>query len=126
MRHHLHGGAGGFHQVIWAANPFQTAETIGVKLTHTSPDGAGGYPGNIEVAVTYTLTNDNELIIDYTATTDKTTALTLTNHSYFNLSGNAAETIHQHHVTMDVDEFVELDQELIPTGNKTRCLEYFF
>lgn len=116
--HHLHGGPEGFHQVVWTTDSFQTAETIGVKLTHTSPDGSGGYPGNVEVAVTYTLTNHNELIIDYAATTDKTTALTLTNHSYFNLSGNIAETIHDHHVTMDVNEFVDLDQELIPTGNK--------
>lgn len=116
--HHLHGGPEGFHQVVWTANPFQTAETIGVELTHTNPDGSGGYPGTIEAAVTYTLTNDNELIINYRATTDKTTALTLTNHSYFNLSGDAVETIHQHHITMNVDEFVELNQDLIPTGNK--------
>lgn len=116
--HNLHGGPEGFHQVVWTANPFQTAETIGVVLTHTSPDGTGGYPGTIEAAVTYTLTNDNELIIDYNATTDKTTALTLTNHSYFNLSGDVSETIHHHQVTMNVDDFVELDQELIPTGSK--------
>ena len=70
------------------------------------------------MTVTYTLTNNNELIIDYAATSDKTTALTLTNHSYFNLTGNMARTIHDHHVTMDCDEFVELDKELIPTGNK--------
>ena len=115
---HLHGGAEGFHQVVWTATPFQTAETIGVKLTHTSQDGSSGYTGNLEIAVTYTLTNDNKLMIDYSATTDKTAALTLTNHSYFNLSGNLAETIHNHQVTMNVDEFVELDKELIPTGNK--------
>lgn len=115
---HLHGGAEGFHQVIWSVTPFQTAETVGVKLTNTSPDHSGGYAGNLEIAVTYTLTNHNELSIDYSATTDKTTALTLTNHSYFNLSGNLAETIHNHHVTMNVDEFVELDNELIPTGHK--------
>lgn len=115
---HLHGGSEGFHQVVWAATPFQTTETVGVKLTHTSPDGSNGYTGHLEIAVTYTLTNHNELIINYSATTDKTAALTLTNHSYFNLSGNLAETIHNHHVTMNVDEFVELDHELIPTGHK--------
>ncbi len=116
--HHLHGGAGGFHQVIWNTSPFQTDDLVGVKLTHRSLDGEGGYPGTVEVAVTYTLTNNNELIIDYSATSDKTTALALTNHSYFNLSGNLAATIHSHHVTIDSDEFVELDKELIPTGKK--------
>lgn len=115
---HLHGGAEGFHQVIWTATPFQTAETVGVKLTHTSANHSGGYAGNLEIAVTYTLTNHNELSMNYSATTDQTTALTLTNHSYFNLSGNLVETIHNHHVTMNVDEFVELDKELIPTGHK--------
>ncbi|MCZ2258478.1 aldose epimerase family protein [Sporosarcina sp. G11-34] len=116
--HHIHGGSVGFHQVIWTAHPFQTAETVGVRLTHTSPDGEGGYPGNLEVSVTYTLTNKNELILDYSATTDKSTALSLTNHSYFNLSGDLAETIHNHHVTIDSDEFIELDKDLIPTGKK--------
>ncbi|WP_172370043.1 aldose epimerase family protein [Sporosarcina jiandibaonis] len=116
--HHLHGGPGGFHQVIWDVATFQTADTVGVKLTHSSEDGVGGYPGNLNATVTYTLTNHNELIIDYSATTDKTTALTMTNHSYFNLSGNLAETIQNHIVTMDSDEFVELDEELIPTGKK--------
>lgn len=116
--HHIHGGSQGFHQVIWTATPFQTDDTVGVTLTHTSPDGEGGYPGTVEIAVTYTLTNNDELIIDYYGTTDKTTALTLTNHSYFNISGNLADTIHNHHVTMDADEFVELDKDLIPTGRK--------
>jgi len=116
--HHLHGGAGGFHQVIWAASPFQTEDTVGVALTHTSADGEGGYPGTVEMTVTYTLTRNNELIIDYAATSDQTTALTLTNHSYFNLTGNMARTIHNHHVTIACDEFLELDNELIPTGNK--------
>ncbi|MFJ7936107.1 aldose epimerase family protein [Sporosarcina sp. NPDC096371] len=116
--HQLHGGSGGFHQVIWTVNPFQTADTVGVTLTHTSEDGEGGYPGTIKVTVTYTLTNNNELIIDYAALSDKTTALTLTNHSYFNLTGNLSATIHDHHVTMDSDDFIELDSGLIPTGKK--------
>lgn len=116
--HHLHGGADGFHQVIWAASPFQTEDTVGVALRHTSADGEGGYPGTVEMTVTYTLTTNNELIIDYAAISDKTTALTLTNHSYFNLTGNMVRTIHDHHVTIASDEFIELDDELIPTGNK--------
>lgn len=116
--HHLHGGFGGLHQILWDAESFQTEDTVGVRLSHLSQDGDGGYPGNVDITVTYTLNNDNELIIDYKATTDQTTALTLTNHSYFNLSGNLAETIHNHHVTMASSQFVELDEELIPTGKK--------
>jgi len=116
--HHLHGADGGFHQVIWRTSTFQTEDTVGVKLSHRSLDGEGGYPGTIEVAVTYTLTNNNELILDYSGLSDKSTVLTMTNHSYFNLSGNLAATIHNHHVTMESDELVELDKELIPTGNK--------
>lgn len=116
--HHLHGGSGGLYQVIWNAEPFQSDDKVGVKLSYLSPDGDGGYPGNVDITVTYTLNNDNELIIDYAASTDKTTALTLTNHSYFNLSGNLSETIHNHHVTMDSSQVVELDEELIPTGKK--------
>lgn len=115
---HLHGGSEGFHQAIWDCTTFQTDDTVGVVLTHHSEDGSGGYAGNVDVTVTYTLTNDNELLIDYAATTDQTTALTLTNHSYFNLTGHLSDTIHHHHVTMNADEFVELDQDLIPTGRK--------
>jgi len=116
--HHLHGGDGGFHQVIWQASPFQTDDTVGVKLSHRSLNGEGGYPGTIEVSVTYTLTTNNELILDYSGTSDISTVLTMTNHSYFNLSGNLATTIHNHHVTIESDEFIELDTELIPTGKK--------
>lgn len=114
--HHLHGGTKGLFQVIWKTKPFQTDDAVGVELTHTSIDGDGGYPGNLELSVTYTLNNDNEFTISYSGTTDKTTALTLTNHSYFNLSGNLADTVHDHYVTMDSSQFVELNQDLIPTG----------
>lgn len=116
--HHIHSGSGGFHQVIWETSPFQTADTVGVRLTYRRLDGEGGYPGNLEVSVTYTLTNKNELILDYSGISDKPTVLTLTNHSYFNLAGNLSTTIYNHHVTIDSDEFIELDKELIPTGNK--------
>ncbi|REB10097.1 galactose mutarotase [Sporosarcina sp. BI001-red] len=114
--HHIHGGSNGFHQLIWASTPFQTEEAVGVILRHTSPDGEGGYPGTVDVTVTYTLTNNNELQIDYDATSDKKTALTLTNHSYFNLSGNPATAIDQHHVTVNSDAIIELDKDLIATG----------
>lgn len=116
--HHLHGGTSGFHQIIWDIEPFESEDHIGVKLTHTSADGVGGYPGNVDVVITYTLNNDNELTMDYWASTDQTTPLTLTNHSYFNLSGDLKNTVHEHRVTANSDHFVELDQELIPTGKK--------
>lgn len=116
--HHLHGGSGGFHQVVWQATSFQTTEKVGVRLTHFRPDGEGGYHGNLDVSVTYTVTNDNELIIDYEAESDQTTALTLTNHSYFNLSGHRATPVHDHHITMNSKQFIELDQALLPTGRK--------
>lgn len=114
---HLHGGTNGLHQVIWESTPFETAELVGVKLTTTRKDGTDGYPGNIELTATYTLKNDNELVINYDATTDQPTPLSLTNHSYFNLSGNLAELIHQHEVTMNAPTTLELDKALIPTGN---------
>lgn len=116
--HHLHGGDAGLHQVIWQTTPFQTENKIGVKLTHQMKDGVGGYPGHVDVAVTYTLTNNNELQIDYAAMSNKHTAFTLTNHTYFNLTGRLKETVHHHKVKMPSDEFVELDEELIPTGEK--------
>lgn len=113
---HLHGGTKGFHQVLWKGEPFQTEDTVGVRLSHTSPDGDGGYPGTLEVTVTYTLNNDNEFRIHYEATSDKTTPLTITNHSYFNLTGNLKDTIVNHTLTLASDQFVELDEYLIPTG----------
>lgn len=113
---HLHGGASGFHQVIWNVDPFQTGDTVGLKLTHKSLDGDGGYPGNLDVTVTYVLNNDNQFTIDYAATSDQVTPITLTNHSYFNLSGDLKNTIHHHHITIDSEEIVKLDEKLIPTG----------
>lgn len=114
--HHLHGGTTGFHQVLWGAKPFEKKNEIGIKLFHSSPNGKGGYPGKVDVTVTYTLTNDNEFIIDYEAVSDQKTPLTLTNHSYFNLSGNLKDTVRQHIVKMDCNKILELDEELIPTG----------
>src|SRR5699024_1014885 len=113
---HLHGGTNGFHRVIWDAEPFQTDDAVGVKLNHKSKDGEDGYHGNIYWTVHYTLNNANQLILDYSATTDKLTYLTLTNHSYFNLSGNLKDTIHNHYVTIDSHQIAELNEGLIPTG----------
>ncbi|MGM0902969.1 MAG: aldose epimerase family protein [Bacillota bacterium] len=114
---HLHGGSEGFHQVIWEVTPFHTDGTVGLTLTHKSADGEGGYPGNVEVKVIYTLNNENQLSLAYEATSDQTTALTLTNHCYFNLSGDLKNTVEDHHVTIDSRQFVELDANLIPTGS---------
>ncbi|MDN7242492.1 aldose epimerase family protein [Planococcus sp. N028] len=114
---HLHGGSEGFHQVLWRAAPFQNEQAVGLTLSHTRPDGEGSYPGTVTVSATYTLTNDNRLILDYEASSDKTTPLTLTNHSYFNLSGNLKNTVGSQVATIDSSRVVELDDQLIPTGN---------
>ncbi|WP_431803909.1 aldose epimerase family protein [Halobacillus andaensis] len=112
----LHGGNRGFHTKKWDASPFQTEDSAGVVFTYRSPHLEGGYPGNITAAVTYTLNNNNQLIIDYSAVSDHDTPITLTNHSYFNLSGNMQRTIGNHDVQINSDGFVELDENLIPTG----------
>ncbi len=114
--HHLHGGERGFHQCLWEASPFERDREIGVKLSHKSLEGEGGYPGAIHVEVTYILTNDNQLIIDYFAETDRKTVLTMTNHCYFNLSGKADHTVHHHSLLLNSSRFAELDNQLIPTG----------
>ncbi|MBM7570631.1 aldose epimerase family protein [Aquibacillus albus] len=113
---HLHGGAPGFHKVIWGSKPFENSNEVGVKLSHFSPDGENGYPGNLKMNVTYALNNDNEFSITYEGDVDQTSVLTATNHSYFNLSGGLKDTILNHTITMDSSKFVELDEKLIPTG----------
>ncbi|MBC8153551.1 MAG: galactose mutarotase [Bacteroidetes bacterium] len=112
---HLHGGLKGFDKVIWAATPVDGDEPA-LKLAYTSKDGEEGYTGNLSVEVTYTLQKDNALKIDYKATTDKATVVNLTNHSYFNLTGDASNTILNHEVTLNADRFLPVDKGLIPTG----------
>ncbi len=113
---HLHGGVKGFDKVVWRAEPFDRGGEVGVGLTYTSPDGEEGYPGALHAAVAYTLTARNELSVEYTATTDKTTHVNLTQHSYFNLAGEGNGTILQHRVTLDADRFTPVDAGMIPTG----------
>jgi aldose 1-epimerase len=109
---HLHGGIKGFDKVVWDAEP--VAGKAGVSFSRTSPDGEEGYPGTLEVRVTYTLTDRNELVVDYHATTDKATPINLTQHSYFNLAEQG--DILGHELTINSDRFTPVDSTLIPTG----------
>jgi aldose 1-epimerase len=113
---HLHGGNKGFNQIIWNAEVFENKQEIGVHFSYVSPDGEEGYPGNLKVDVTYTLNNKNELSIRYSGVSDKTTLLNMTNHSYFNLSGNLKRDILHHSLLIKSDQFLELNEELLPTG----------
>ena len=112
----LHGGIKGFDKVVWHAEPFTKPHNIGLVLTYISKDGEEGYPGNLKATVTYALTDDNELRIDYRATADKATPLNLTNHSYFNLTGEGKGDVLAHIVMLNSDRFTPVDKTLIPTG----------
>lgn len=109
----LHGGPEGFDRQMWTAN--QTSPQS-VELTYLSKDGEAGFPGNLNVKVTYTLTDDNAIDIKYEATTDKKTVVNLTNHSYFNLSGVPSSTIMDHQLSINADNYTPVDDKLIPTG----------
>ena len=112
----LHGGKVGYDQRVWDATPGTSAEGETLTLKYLSKDGEEGYPGNLQITVVYTLTNANALKIEYTATTDKTTPVNLTNHAYFNLSHGTSQDILSHVVTIPADRYTVVDADLIPTG----------
>ena len=109
----LHGGTKGFHYVVWDAK-MPNEQTV--EFTYLSKDGDQGYPGNLNVRVVYSLTNDNEIKIDYEATTDKKTVVNLTNHAFFNLNGEGSGTINNHVLQINADRYTPVDSTLIPTG----------
>lgn len=113
---HLHGGIKGFDKVVWNAREMRTKNGPALVLSYLSKDGEEGYPGNLKVTVTYTITNRNELRIDYSASTDKDTVINLTHHSYFNLAGEGNGDILTHRVTINASRFVPTDEGSIPTG----------
>jgi len=113
--HHIHGGTTGFHQKVWDMETFKEPKRTGVILKLKSPHMEEGYSGNVEITLTYTLTFDNELVIDYEASTDKPTIINLTNHTYFNLSG-MNNSILDHRIILYANRFAPQDREGIPTG----------
>jgi aldose 1-epimerase len=116
---HLHGGVEGFDRVMWSAEPLETEKGVGVRFSYLSKDGEEGYPGNLDVNAVYLLTHDNELHIEFSASTDRATPVNLTNHSYWNLAGEGRGTILDHELQMEADGYLAVGPGLIPTGEIT-------
>jgi aldose 1-epimerase len=113
---HLHGGNKGFSTTVWNAEIVEEENAVGVKFELNSPDGDEGYPGNLDITVTYLLNNKNELNVTFKGKSDQKTLVNLTNHSYFNLSGNLKRDCSEHLLQLDSDRFLELGPDLLPTG----------
>lgn len=112
----LHGGPGGWHSVVWETVDAGNPEEAAIAFTYKSPDMEEGFPGNMDVKVVYTWTDNNEIVLDYTCTTDKKTVLNITNHAYFNLHGAGNGDILDHEITINASNFIPVDSTLIPTG----------
>ena len=117
--HHLHGGVNNFSKTIWSAEELISEDGVGILFTHLSPDGDEGYPGNLQLEVKYFLGDDNTLSFEYHATTDKTTIINLTQHTYFNLNSTEASIL-GHTLMIDADHFLPADETMIPTGEKRK------
>ena len=115
---HLHGGTAGFDKKLWSSRPTQKNGATGVEFSYLSPDGEEGYPGNLSVKINYWLTEKNELTIEYRATTDQTTIVNLTNHVYWNLTGDSSSQITGHKVQLEADALLPVNAGLIPTGSR--------
>lgn len=115
-KNHLHGGVIGFDKVVWTAKPIVASGTQALQLSYLAKDKEEGYPGNLQVTVTYTLNNSNELRVDYLATTDKTTVVNVTQHTYFNLKGEGAGNILDHELMLNAEAYTPIDEGSIPTG----------
>jgi aldose 1-epimerase len=114
---HIHGGRVGFAKLNWQAEPARGDDWVGVRLTHTSPDGHEGYPGELRVEALYRLTNSNELSIEYSATTTKPTHVNIANHAYWNLGGAGSGDVLKHTMMLNADHYLPVDEQTIPTGD---------
>lgn len=124
---HLHGGNCGFNKKLWNIEEMiEEEERSGVKFYYFSKDGEEGYPGNLRVSVSYLLTKDNRLIIKYMADTDQATVVSLTNHSYFNLSGFSQETIHDHYLQINADKYTVKNEHNTPSGEIALVMDTLF
>lgn len=125
-KHHLHGGFQGFDKIIWDAETSVEKDAVSVILTHSSPDGDQGFPGNLRAMVIYSLNRDNEFSIEYKCVTDTPTPVNLTSHTYFNLSGDSRKDIADHVLMIEADHYTETEEDLIPTGRILPVKETIF